>query len=125
MGKVLGGTPLLEHGLGLDLGVLQLDELIVLLESPKSSKHCTSFRLAAVMNKPSGREWHEGHTNSEDDSGCQLQAQRHKPSAILLGIASSADVLSSIVDPKAQHDTSLWLCQSIEVTNYSGRRSLR
>lgn len=100
LGEVLGDSPLLEERLSLDLKELELDELVVLGESSQTGEVGSSFRLAAVVDEPTGREWHEGHTAEENQARDDLEADGDEPGGIgLFAALGAADVVGSVVNP--------------------------
>lgn len=93
---LLGDCALLEQRLGPDLAVLELDELVVLRKATKSGKSGTGFGLAAVVDEPTWGEWHEDHTDEEEDGGNELQAKRDEPSGILLAGTGASNVVGTV-----------------------------
>lgn len=99
--------PLLEERLGLDLEELELDGLVLGRGAAQLGQHAARLVLAAVVDEPPRREGHEDHAEEEDQRRHQLQAQRHQPGRVALGVAGAADVVGSVVDPERDHDTEL------------------
>lgn len=58
------------------------------------------------MYKPSRRERHPEHSNEQDCSRRELEANRYEPRGVGLGLyGSAADVIGSIVYPERDHDS--------------------
>ena len=77
--ELLCGGTLLEDALGLDLGVFDFNELVVLREATKIGKHTTALGFAVVVDKPTWREGHEDHTNAEKYGWSELEAKGKEP----------------------------------------------
>lgn len=87
---MLGNGSLLEHGLRLDLKELKLDELVVLGEVSEGREITSGLLFAAVVDEPTRRERHEGHTTQENQAGGDLETDGHEPSGIRLLAALGA-----------------------------------
>lgn len=120
--EMFGDRALLEERLGPDLCELKLNELVVLGQTAKLGQGTFRIRLSVVMDKPTTRiskkktpskalpenspraEGHEHHSDTENNSRRQLQAQRNEPGRVLLSTACAADVVGSVVNPEGNHD---------------------
>lgn len=87
---MLGNGSLLEHRLRLDLKELKLDELVVLGEVSEGREIASGLLFAAVMDEPTRREGHEGHTTKENQARGDLETDGHEPSGIRLFTALGA-----------------------------------
>lgn len=51
------------------------------------------------------REGHEENTDSENNSGDDLETEGDTPCSFALCLARSSDVVHTVVDPEGHHDT--------------------
>ena len=67
------------------------------------------FLLAAVMDKPTGREGHKDHSNKEDHARSQLQADGSQPRSVsLLATFGASDEIGAAVRPVSNYASSGW-----------------
>lgn len=72
----------------------------------QSGQGSAGFFLTAVVNEPSGSEWHENHSHQQYKSWCKLEGQRHEPGGLGLTLSSPADVIGTIVlDGSVKHSS--------------------
>lgn len=96
MRKFFGNGALLEQRLSSDLAVLELNELVVLRKTTESGKGGTGLSLTAVVNEPTWGEWHENHTDEENDGRDELQAKRDEPCSVLLAGTGASNVVGTV-----------------------------
>lgn len=104
-GEALCNRSLLKQRLGLDLKVLQLDQLVVLWQSAETRKRLPGLCLPAMVLEPSWTERHEYHTNAKEHSWDKLQSQWNEPCRVVLAFAGTANVIGAVVYPEANHDS--------------------
>ena len=105
--EVVLDCPLLEQGLSLDLQELELDEVVVDIEIPQFGERSACVLFVAVVDEPPGCEWHENHTNDEDEGWGKLQCKRNKPCPIGLVLPCTTDIVAAIVDPERDQNAEL------------------
>ncbi len=98
-------STLFGKGLGLDLEVLDLNQLVLHWEFSQPSESLQSLLLTADLNEPSWREWHEPDANGENDSWTSLDDGRHTPCHVGLALAGAANVVGAVTDPERNHNT--------------------
>jgi hypothetical protein len=106
MREGFGNTALLEKGLCLDFEEFQFDKLMVNGEVTKRGEVRPGFFFASVVYKPAWGEGHPYHSDEKDESWDKLKADGYEPCGVGLRLECGAsDVVGSVVDPEADHDT--------------------
>ena len=93
--------PLLEQALGLDLPVLDLDELVVGGQAAQVRQRGDGLVVAVLLDQPAGRERQPPDAQREADGRYALDYGRQLPGHVGLRVALAADVVARVADPEA------------------------
>lgn len=103
-GERLGKVPLLKQALGLDLPVLDLDELALGGEVAQVRQRGDGLVVAVLLDEPARREGQPPDAQREADGGDPLDYGGQLPGQVGLRVALAADVVARVADPEGQHD---------------------
>lgn len=101
----LSECALLREGLGLDLEIFDLDQLMLDWELAEPCKGLETLLLATDLDQPTWREWHEPDAESENAGWDTLNDGWKSPGHVGLSLAGATDVVGSVTDPEGNHDT--------------------
>lgn len=84
---------------------LDLNQIVLLGQMPGIGKDMECFIVSALVHEPPRGEWHEKDTDTEDNSGDELEGEWNSPCRFMLTLSGATDEVGAVVNPKGDHDT--------------------